>query len=397
VSRRHRKRRARELTGLPQVSPGLAPGTLIAPPGALPPETEVICYRADEVHRQRVGDLSELQPLLARWPLVWVHVAGLGDANHIARLGEIFRLHRLALEDVMDVRQRTKVEEYPDHLFCTTRMTGLLGDELTTEQLGLFLGDRFVVTIIENPGDCFDAVRERILRGRGRIRSAGPDYLAYALLDATIDSFFPVLEHLGERVEDLEALVVERPDTRLLSRVYGLKRDLISLRRSIWPLREAINGLLRDESPRFLPDTRLYLRDCYDHVIQILDMIETFRDVTSTLIETYLSSAGTRLNEVMKVLTIISTIFIPLSFIASVYGMNFDRASPWNMPELGWTLGYPFVLAVMACTALSLLYFFHRKGWLAALSPSEEAREARRKKAGDSDRGVEAPGSPPAA
>ncbi len=373
MAKRHRKRRARELTGMVPLAPGLAPGTLIVPEGALAPEIDIIAYNAAEMVERRITGLQELPELMKLWPVLWVNVAGLGDADLIAKLGEMFRLHRLALEDVLDVRQRAKVEDYPNHLFCITRMTGMAGHELETEQLSLFLGHGFVITVQETPGDCFDPVRERLRRNRGRLRLSGPDYLCYAILDSIIDSYFPVLERLGERLEEIEEDALTRSTPHEMAAAHGIKRDLLILRRSVWPLREAVNSLIRDESPRFASETRLYLRDCYDHVIQILEIIETYRDVTGAVVETCLSSASNRMNEVMKVLTIISTIFIPLSFIASLYGMNFDPdASPWNMPELRWVFGYPAALLLMLSTALALLFFFSRKGWLSVLSPNSQ-------------------------
>jgi magnesium transporter len=242
-----------------------------------------------------------------------------------------------------------------------------LTTELETEQLSIVLGSDYVLTFQETPGDCFDPVRLRLRLNRGKLRTSGPDYLSYALLDAVIDNYFPVLEKYGERLQQMEDAIIGRPHPAMVREIHAVKRDLLAVRRAVWPLREAVNSLVRDQSPRFTSETRLYLRDCYDHVMQILEVVETYRDVSTALMETYLSSISNRMNEIMKVLTIISTIFMPLSFVAGVYGMNFT-----HMPELDWWLGYPLALAIMGLIAFALLYFFWRKGWLGALSPNPE-------------------------
>ena len=239
-------------------------------------------------------------------------------------------------------------------------------DELEIEQISFFLSGNYVITLQELPGDSFEKVRERIRQNQsGQIRKAGADYLLYALVDALIDEFFPVLESYGERIEELEDEVVAASRSPRRSRqVHRIKRDLLDLRRIAWPEREVISSLQREEAHLVRQETRVFLRDCYDHAVQVIDMIETYRDLAGGLLDVYLSSTSNRLNEVMKVLTIISTIFIPLNFIAGVYGMNFDRqASPLNMPELGWYFGYPAVLTVMAVTGGLLALYFKRKGW----------------------------------
>jgi magnesium transporter len=242
------------------------------------------------------------------------------------------------------------------------------------------LGENFVLTFQEGGGDCFDPVRKRLRRKRGRIRDVGADYLAYALLDAVIDGFYPVLEDCGERLGVLEDEIIGAPSGAAVTDVHDLKHDLLTLRRAIWPQREMINTLLRDESELVSAATRIYLRDCYDHAVQLMDIVETYREIASALVDVYLSSVSARLNEIMKVLTIIATIFIPLSFIASVYGMNFDRnASPLNMPELGWRYGYVFSLALMLAIALGLLYYFRRRGWLGGTGEQRKARRRRRR------------------
>jgi magnesium transporter len=288
-------------------------------------------------------------------------VTGLADVSIIEAIGDAFDLHDLTLEDVINVYQRPKFEAYEDHAFIVMRMPT---PDNRTEQVSLFLGKGYVLTFQERPGDCFDPVRERIRRAAGRIRGQGAGYLAYALIDAVIDGYFPMIEAIGEDVEELEDDVIGRPAPEQVDRLHHIKRELLMVRRAIWPTRDMVNALIRDGSRHVDESTRIYLRDCYDHTIQLMDIIETYREITSGLLDVYLSSLSTRMNEVMKLLTIIATIFIPLGFVAGLYGMNFDRGSPWNMPELGWRYGYFFALGVMAAIALGLLFWFWRRGWI---------------------------------
>jgi magnesium transporter len=342
---------------------GTAPGTLISHPDAGPPVIRVTGYGPDAFDELEVVAPAELAALRGRWPVVWVDVEGVGDADSVAAIGEVFGLHRLALEDVMNVHQRPKVEEYADYLFGVTRMASL-GERVDTEQVSLFVGEGWVLTFQERPGDCWDLVRERLRLGRGRMRSQGPDFLFYALFDAVVDHFYPILEEFGMRMELLEEEVIESPRKELVGTIHAARRDLIALRHMMWPMRDAVGQLYRDPSHLVTEDTRLYLRDSYDHTVQVIDLLENYREMASALMEVYLSSVNQRMNEVMKVLTIIATIFIPLTFIAGVYGMNFDpEASPWNMPELNWYWGYPAVMLFMLSLALGLLGFFKKKGW----------------------------------
>ncbi len=364
--RRRRRRHER------RPPPGTAPGTLSVDPAAPPPVMQVIAYGPDGLVEQAVSDLAALPPLLARYPVTWLNVDGLGDVATIRRLGELFGLHPLALEDAVSAHQRAKVEEYKEHLFIVVR-TFELREHLEGEQVSIFLGKRFVVTFQERAGDCWGPVRERLRAPTSRMREAGADYLAYALIDAGIDSYFPIIESYGERLETLEDEVIVRPTRATISAIHEIRRELLGLRRAVWPLREAINTCIRDQTGFFREETRVYLRDCYDHTFQVIDLLETYRELGSGLMETYLSSIGNRTNEVMRVLTIIATIFIPLTFIAGVYGMNFKtEASPWNMPELGWRWGYPFCLALMAGVSAALLVYFRRKGWLGGAPPIAE-------------------------
>jgi magnesium transporter len=352
---------------------GAPPGTLVADPAARRPDVYVIRYGPDEIAEQPVDSIAALRERMGSAPVTWVDVRGLGDLGLIQEIGNLFNLHSLALEDVVNVHQRPKAEEYEDHLFIVTRMH-VEERPPESEQISLFLGKNYVLTFQERAGDCFEPVRERIRKRRGRIRASGADYLAYALLDAVIDAYFPVLERFGETVEVLEELVTSRPGENLVSEIHKVKRDLLASRRAVWPMREMINQLIRDETPLVTDHTRIFLRDCYDHTVQLMDMIETYREIASSLVDIHLSSLSKRMNEIMKVLTIIATIFIPLGFIAGVYGMNFDpEASPWNMPELGWYLGYPFALGLMGLVAAGLVFYFWREGWIGRRSRSADS------------------------
>ena len=355
--------------------PGAAPGRVEAPPGSPQPVVEAIAYSADGLTERRLTDLAEIEELLAQWPVTWINVAGLGDAEIIERIGRIFRLHPLSLEDVVHLHQRAKIEPYAEFTYFVARMARLQ-TFAETEQFSLFLGKNFVVTFLEDPGDCFGPVRERLRGATSHLRTSGAGYLAYALIDAVVDAYFPLIEHFGERLDRLEDRVIARPGRHAIAEIHDAKHELRALRRAVWPLREAVNSLVRDPSELLDDETRVHLRDCYDHVVQIIDLVETYRELCADMSDLYLSSLSNRMNEVMKVLTVIATLFMPLSFITGVYGMNFrtDR-SPWNMPELTWRYGYPYALALMAAVALGMMAFFYRKGWLGTESPPAPSRE----------------------
>ncbi len=349
--------------------PGSAPGTLITPDNALPTVMHAMAYGPDGYVEQGIETPDDIKPLMEKWPVVWVNIDGLGSKDVIEKLRELFNLHPLALEDVMNAYQRPKAEEYGDIAFLIMHMARINDKRLVIEQMSVFMGRNFVLTFQDRPGDCLNPLRERIRRGTGRqIRSAGTDYLTYSLLDSVVDSYFPVLEHYGEWIDRLEDEVIFKPVRATIERIHLIKRKLNRLRHAIWPMREMISGF----SARIhgvTDQTRLYLRDCADHQMQILDLMETDRERASSLIDIYLSSISNRMNEIMKVLTIITTIFIPLSFISGVYGMNFDTSSPWNMPELHWHYGYPIVLSIMALIALCLVIYFKKRGWIGLNNP----------------------------
>jgi magnesium transporter len=352
--------------GMRHHAPGTAPGTLRAreTSGAEPARVTVMDYGPDHFEEKRIAKIEEIFPYRDSTNVTWINIEGLQDVDLIEKLGRHFGFHPLALEDVLNCGQRPKLEDYGSHHFLVMKSLLRAAEELKIEQISFFLGGSYVITLQEVPGDSFDAVRERIRHGKGQIRRMGSDYLLYALVDALVDEFFPVLEAFGERVEELEDEVVARPEPATLNEIHRIKRQLLLLRKTAFPEREVINSLQREEAHLIRPETRVFLRDCYDHTIQVIDMVETYRDLAAGLLEVYLSSISNRLNEVMKVLTIISTIFIPLSFIAGVYGMNFNpQSSPMNMPELNWYYGYPMALGLMAVLAGALVIYFRRKGW----------------------------------
>jgi magnesium transporter len=348
----------------PRTSPGAPPGTVVVDPDAPKPVVSVYGCDAENLVEEKIDDLRAIPEMRKKWPLVWVNVDGLGDVEILSTISELFGLHPLALEDVANANQRPKLEEYPDHLFLVLRMPQVAEDEFRTEQLSLFLGAGYVVTFQERPGDCFEPVRKR-LRDMPRTRFLEADYLAYALVDAIIDSYFPVLEAFAERLDHLEDRIAIQPGADLIGEIFETKHAMLAIRRAIWPTRDILNSMVRDVIPLVSDNTKTYLRDCYDHAVRIIDLVETYRELSAGLMEFYQSSVGHRMNEIMKVLTIIATIFIPLTFIAGIYGMNFNpERSPWNMPELDWYWGYPAALLAMAVVTVVMVLFFRRRRWL---------------------------------
>ena len=359
--------------------PGTAPGTLRPPEVRRVEEVSITVMeygpdRVDEWQTRSVDEVLGREPGPApdrapgeapgRAAVRWIDVVGLHDVEMLQSLGDHFGLHPLALEDVLNTGQRPKLESYRDHLFVVLRMIHPDPGQ-NTEQLSLFFGEGFVLTFQEAPGDVFEGVRKRIRHGLGRIRRMGSDYLAYALTDSVVDHLFPVLENLGERLEELEEEVIRDPDRKTVGAIHSVRKELLTLRRAAWPEREVVSALERSDSPLVQAETRVFLRDCYDHTIQILDMVETYRDLAASLLDLYLSSVSNRTNEVMRVLTVLASIFIPLTFMAGVYGMNFDpEAGPWSMPELDWAWGYPAFWGISVVIAAVLLIYFRRKDWL---------------------------------
>ncbi|MEO6444438.1 MAG: magnesium/cobalt transporter CorA [Gemmatimonadaceae bacterium] len=339
---------------------GARPGTLAPSPEGHPPVIHLMTYGLDEVIEREVTDVEELRACLDGEQMSWIDLQGLGDEATLRRIGEIFQLHPLALEDAVNIPQRPKSESYAlQHLFIT-RMTRLAqGSGLDTEQVSIFIGPHYVLTLQERYGDVFDPVRRRVRGGKGLLRKQGSDYLAYALIDTVIDGYYPVIEAIGDRLHELEEEILENPTHAGLQRIHRIRRDLLALRRAVWPQREAVNSLIREESPLIGDLVRQYLRDSHDHAVQIADVIETYRELAASLMDIYLSSMSQRTNEVMKVLTIMASIFIPLTFLAGIYGMNFEY-----LPELKFHNAYPTLLTVMALTTAGMLYYFWRKGWI---------------------------------
>jgi magnesium transporter len=354
----------------PFSKPGTAPGTLRAPEVRRVEEAsiQVMEYGPDGMEEWSAASLeAALAPRGGR-AVTWIDLVGVHDVDLLRDLGDRFGLHVLSLEDVLNTGQRPKVEPYDDHLFLVMRHIHRRAEGrpgLESEQISIFFGEGFLITVQEIAGDVFEPIRERIRHGQGRIRRCGSDYLAYAILDSLVDNFFPVLEELGERLESYEEEVIDDPGRETVAGIHGAKKDLITLRRAAWPGREVVAGVERLDSPLISAETRIFLRDCYDHAVQVLDIIETYRDLATGLLDLYMSTVSNRMNEVMKVLTVLASIFIPLTFLAGIYGMNFDpEASRWNMPELQWAYGYPAFWVATLVLADCLLVYFKRKGWL---------------------------------
>ncbi len=329
-------------------------------------EWVVLDYTPEWMRHFVIRSVEECEKLPLSTSVTWLDIKGLGDPATLQQMVSAMGLTPQILDDILDVPQRPKFTDYGDHCLLVCRMVVPQADGFHDEQISLILGDTYVITVQEHPQyDCFDDIRERIQSGRGMIRQGGAGYLLYALLEALVESFFPVLEGYDHRLEDLEHEATRQPSKETLTEIYSVKRELLDLRQAIRPQRVAINRLLR-ESNRWLPGRiRTAIRDCYDQTEHIIETVEMYRELASGLVALYLSSVNNRLNEVVKVLTIVSTIFIPLTFIAGVYGMNFDTTvSPWNMPELRWVYGYPAVWVLMLSIAGTLLTLFWRWGWL---------------------------------
>ncbi len=355
-----------------RIRPGAPPGTLVASETAAPPVIDVTSLGGGALEVVRVPTIDDALARLTPGSVTWINIDGLGDPAVLARLGERLGLHPLALEDVLNVPQRPKAERFEKHIFVVMRTMRLerpreaaagapLAGPILDEQISLFFGADWVVTIQERAdGDCFGSVREAIRQSRGRAREAGADYLAYLLIDAVVDAYFPVLDSVAERMHTLEEEALGAPTSAVhtLLRLTNLRHDLVAIRRAVWPMREVATVLQREESVLISPETRVFVRDVYDHAVQALEIVESLRETAVSVMEVFLSVQNQRLNEVMKVLTVISTIFIPLTFIASIYGMNFK-----HMPELDAWWGYPVVLGVMLLTGAGLIAFFRRRGW----------------------------------
>jgi magnesium transporter len=343
---------------------GAMPGTLMVDALSPKPALGLMRFDRDGVEERPIASVDELASLRQPGKVAWIDVVGLGDEAVLRTIGATFGIHPLALEDIVNVPQRPKMEIYQGFQFIVARQLRMVDTgAVDIEQVSIVVGDCYVVTFQERWGDVFEPVRQRLREGSGRLRASGAGYLAYALLDAIVDAFYPVLEGVGDQLEELEFDVLARSDRRTLQRLSVMKGQLLHVRRAIWPLRDAVNTLVRDDSPYIADDVRVYLRDTHDHCVSTADVIESYRELLNGLLNTYLSVVSNRTNDVMKVLTMMASIFIPLTFMAGIYGMNFEY-----MPELHERWGYPALLAAMLVVALGMVYFFYRKGWLGGRS-----------------------------
>ena len=345
---------------------GLPPGSLVhvGEKHTGEPLLSLMIYNDQGVKEKTLTGIEELRSNLQEQAagVTWLHIEGLHDIRLMEQMGDLYRLHPLTLEDILYTDQRPKMEDFGNYIYIVLKDFSLppdMGGQLLPEQISVIFGPHFLISFQEKQNPLMEPIRERIRSARGRIRKAGADYLAYTIIDAIVDQYFILLEKLGESIESLEDQLVTQPGRDTLHAIQSIKREMLYLRKSVWPLREAVSALQRTDSPLMDTATDLYLKDVYDHTIQIIDTVETYRDMLSGMLDIYLSSVSNRLNEVMKVLTIIATIFMPLTFLAGVYGMNFKY-----MPELEWHWGYFMVWGIMISVALSMIRYFKRKKWL---------------------------------
>jgi len=348
---------------------GLPPGTLVYVGKKRTEKIKItlIDYDEKQLTEKTIKRIEECFPFKEKPTVTWINIDGIYDTEIIEKIGKRFDLHPLLMEDIVNTGQRPKMEDFENYIFLVLKMLYFdeKNNEVKSEQISLIFGPNYVISFQELEGDVFDPIRDRIRKAKGRIRKMGADYLAYALLDAIVDNYFLILEKIGEKIETMEENLVTEPTPETLQAIHSLKRETILIRKSVWPLRELVSGLERSESKLIKKSTDIFLRDVYDHTIQVIDTIETFRDMLSGMVDLYLSSISNKMNQVMKVLTIIATIFIPLTFVAGIYGMNFDpAASPFNMPELGWYWGYIMVWVVMIAIGIAMIIYFKRKRWL---------------------------------
>lgn len=350
--------------GRKQSNVGLAPGTLVHV-GEKKAEKTVIkawLYNSEKLIEKELQTVDECQELKGQPGMnLWINVDGLDQIGIIEKLGGYFGVHPLTLEDVLNTGQRPKMEDYDSYIYAVLKMMLLdeEREEILIDQVSIIFGTNYILSFQEREGDAFNPIRDRLKNSASRLRKNGVDLLAYSLIDAVVDNYFLILEHFGEEIEDLEEQLIVDPIPETLKAIQKYKRDMITLRRSVWPLRELINSLQRTESQLIKESTQIYLRDVYDHTIQVIDSIEAFRDILSSMVDVYLSSLSHRMNDIMKVLTIIATIFIPLTFIAGVYGMNFEY-----MPELKWRWGYPAVMFAMTILGISMFLYFKKRRWV---------------------------------
>ena len=356
------------------VAPGSSPGIFVPKTDALKPRIKIYSYDKNSLEEKDLSNVDEIKKQLADKPdhNHWIEIKGFGDSKMLEEISSSFSIHRLEMEDVVHSYQRPKLEEHESHLFIVSRMISHSSEtRLMNEQLSLFLGKNFVLSMQEHYEDLFEPVRKRLREGKGTIRTQGADYFAYALLDAIVDNYFPLLEMIGDKLDELEDELFAKPNRESLQRIQLLKRELIVFRRTIFAERDKVSDLLRTNTEFICDATKIYLRDTYDHTIQVMDLVESYKEIVASLMDIYLSSVSNRLNQIMKVLAVISTIFIPLTFIVGVYGMNFSHVDPatgktlpMNMPELYSPYGYVGVWLVMITIVVTLLGVFKKRGWL---------------------------------
>jgi len=348
--------------------PGTPPGTLathwLAQPSS-PLHVHLADYVSGSLEEHQDPSLEQITPLLESESRTWINVKGRPDAEWMLQWGQALKLHPLAQEDVLNGGQRPKMELYDGQMFIVLNVLDRKDDQIKVDQLYLFWDGQMLVSIFAGHSEIFEPILKRLRNSATRVRRQGLDYLVYSIIDLALDQAFPVMEQLGLEIEDLEDQITDSADQAMMQDIHQLKRQLVLIRRAIWPQRDVVNQLLRDEEDSFSSETRLYLRDCYDHSVEIMDLVESYREMSGALLDVYLSSVSLRMNDIMRVLTIIATIFIPLTFVAGIYGMNFSNPdSPWAMPELRWYYGYPLAWIIFLVLPVGMIKWFRRKGWL---------------------------------
>jgi len=342
---------------------GLPPGTLLHIGDKKMETTRITLMDYDESHflEKEVKLVEEAFPFKDKPSVTWINIEGIHEIEIIEKIGQYFGVHPLILEDILNTEKRPKMEDFQTYIYVTLKILKQIenSDKILSEQVSFIVGTNFVISLMDGKDDIFDPIKERIRNGKGHLRKMGPDYLAYSLIDAIVDNYFVIMEKFGEKIEVMEEELVKNPTTGTLKSLHDIQRELMILRKSVWPLREVVNNMLRGDSTLIHKSTLIYLRDVYDHTIEIIDMIEGLRDMVSRMFDMYLSSISNKLNEIMKVLTIIATIFIPLTFIAGVYGMNFEY-----MPELKWRWGYPVIWVIMISSGILMLNYFRKNKWI---------------------------------
>jgi len=370
MSKRRHQKTGNQQVGTMHFRPGSHAGESLVEEGSGSTKILVTAYDASAVHEEMVDDPAKLMSIVQQWPRIWIRIDGLHEPEKIKAIGKIFDFHYLALEDVLESQIRAKMEKFDKTFFLVGHFLSYDGTRFSAKQLSMFFAKNFFVTFENDKIEALDAMQDRIKRNVANIRSQAADYLAYVTMDMLVDRIFPIIDQFSEKLEELEEIVVDDPSRHTMTQIHATKRELLVLRREIWPLREAINALIRDSGDDLSSETKIHMRDCYDEIVRLLDFSETYRELGADLMDVYMSSVSNRLNEVMKVLTILTTIFAPPTLIAGIYGMNFNNhVSPYNMPEYDWYYGYPYALILMVVTSLSIVFLLWSMGWLGAPPP----------------------------